>query len=214
MIRKGDMVGVRYDIKDQSDDFEIYNVAKDPQQGKNLATQNIELQLEFKSKGLRSRIADLGAPRPYDTSLVPASKGVKVKNGLLATSYQVRSTYIPSDFGKAISEEEVGFPGIEEETGQGNLVEWTGYIKIPEDGKYTLYADRGQSHFFMRIHDISILDGNFKTENSLEGSVYLEAGYHPVKIYLLKTDPSTQLELSWKFQDESREIISSEFWFR
>lgn len=214
MLRKGNMVGVRYDIQDQSEDFEIYNVTKDPQQGKNLATQNSELQQEFKSTVLRSRIADLDAPRPYDTSLVPASKGVRVKKGLLATSYQVNSTYIPSAFGKAISEEVASLPEIEEETGEGNLIVWTGYIKIPQDGKYTFFAERKQSHFFMRIHDISVIDGNYITDNSPVGSVYLEAGYHPVKIYLLKDDVSTQLEVSWKFENETRELISSEFWFR
>ena len=189
-------------------------MTKDPQQGKNLATQNSELQQEFKSTVLRSRIADLDAPRPYDTSLVPASKGVRVKKGLLATSYQVNSTYIPSAFGKAISEEVASLPEIEEETGEGNLIVWTGYIKIPQDGKYTFFAERRQSHFFMRIHDISVIDGNYITDNTPVGSVYLEAGYHPVKIYLLKDDVSTQLELSWKFENETRELISSEFWFR
>ncbi len=32
MLRVGDTVGVRYDIQDQDDDFEIYDVVKDPQQ--------------------------------------------------------------------------------------------------------------------------------------------------------------------------------------
>lgn len=214
MVRQGNMVGVRYDIQSQLDDFEIYDVAKDPQQGKDLAAQNSELQEEFKATVLRSRIADLGAPRPYDASVVPALEGVKVKEGLLATSYQVNSPFIPSVLGKAVSKEEVDLPAIEKVNGDGNLVVWTGYVKIPEDGKHTFYAERGQSHFFMRIHDISVVDGNYKTTNAPQGTVYLEAGYHPVEIYLLKDNNSPNLELSWSFEDKPKESISSKFWFR
>lgn len=212
MIRKGNMVGVRYDIQNQSDDFEIYDVSKDSHQGDNLANQKSELQEEFKSSVLRRRIADLDAPRPYDTSLVPALKGLKVKEGLLATSYQVSSEFIPSALGKAISEKVVNLPGVEGEN--GNLVVWTGYINVPESGKYTFSADREQSHFFMRIHDIAVIDGNYKIADSAEGSVYLEAGYHPVKIYLMKNDKSAKLKLSWQFEDKPKEVISPDFWFR
>jgi arylsulfatase A-like enzyme len=214
MLRKGNMVGVRYDIQDQSEDFEIYDVKIDPQQGKNLAAQNSLLQADFKATVLRSRISDLDAPRPYDTSLVPAIKEVKVKEGLLATSYQVISDYIPSGLGKMTSEKIMDAPTLEQESGDRNLIVWTGYIKVPESGKYTFSADTKQNYFFMRIHAIALLDGNYKTNDSPEGLVYLEAGYHPVKIYLLKGEASAQLELSWKFENGTKELISSEFWFR
>ncbi|WP_245786804.1 sulfatase-like hydrolase/transferase [Algoriphagus aquimarinus] len=214
MLRKGDMVGVRYDIQNQADDFEIYNVVKDPQQARNLAGENIKLQEEFKSMALRGRMADMGAPRPYDNSLVPALEGLKVKEGLVATTYQVNSAFIPSVLGKAISEEVQDLPAIEGESGDGNLVVWTGYIKVPEGGKYTFSADRKQSHFFMRIHDSSVVDGNYSTDDSPQGTVYLEAGYHPVKIYMLKEDSSPKLDLSWSFEDNPKEVVSSGFWFR
>lgn len=214
MLRKDNMVGVRYDIQNQLDDFEIYDVEKDPQQRKNLASDNTKLQKEFKSTVLRSRIADFGAPRPYDNSLVQALNGIKVKQGLVSTSYQVTSTFIPSKLGKAISEEVVDMPSVEVKSGKGNLVVWSGYIKVPEGGKYTFSADRMQRHFFMRIHDISLIDGNYTTDNSPQGTVYLEAGYHPVKIYLMKEDSSAILDLSWSFEDGPKEIISSGFWFR
>jgi hypothetical protein len=130
------------------------------------------------------------------------------------TTHQVRSAWIPAEIGKAISKQLVDFPSVEKVTGKGNLVLWQGYIKIPQGGKYTFKADRKESRFFMRIHDIAVLDGNFETGNSPQGSVYLEAGYHPVKIYLLKDDAATQLDLSWKIDEGSMEMISSEFWFR
>ncbi|PZX48310.1 arylsulfatase A-like enzyme [Algoriphagus chordae] len=214
MLRKGEMVGVRYDIQSQEDDFEIYNVIKDPQQGNNLANENPKLQEEFKSIALRSRIADSGAPRPYDSSLVPALKGLKFKDGLVASSYKVQRAFIPSVLGKAISEKVVALPTIDEEGGDGNLVVWTGYIKVPESGKYSFSADRKKSHFFMRIHDISVIDGNYAIDDSPQGTVHLEAGYHPVKIYLLKEDSSPKLELSWAFENEPNKVVNSEYWFR
>lgn len=214
MIRKGHMVGVRYDIQTQQDDFEIYDVSKDPQQATDLASKNTQLQNEFKSSVLRMRIADLDAPRPYDMALVPALQDLKVEEGLIAKTYQVSSRYIPSGLGEEISDKKVQAPFLEEVNGHGNLVVWNGYLNVPESGKYTFFAERENNHFFMRIHDISILDGNYRTDDTPQGTVYLEVGLHPVKIYLLKDDPSSILELSWKYEEESKQLISPGYWFR
>src|SRR5690606_11191783 len=50
MVRLGDFVGVRYDIKSQNDNFEIYDVVKDPQQLKNLAGTSTMISLQQKMK--------------------------------------------------------------------------------------------------------------------------------------------------------------------
>jgi len=214
MIRKGNFVGVRYDIQHQEDDFEIYEVSEDPQQGNNLAIQKSELQEEFKSIVLRSRMADVEAPRPYDSALVPALANTKVKEGLVATTYQVESDWIPSVYGHPKTEKTVNFPAVENGNGDGNLQVWKGYIEVPKSGKYTLFAENKDAQFFMRIHSISVLDGNNGTEFSPQGIVYLEAGNHPVELYLLKKSEAASFELSWKYENQPTEIITADRWFR
>lgn len=75
LIRFGDYVGVRYDIKSADDDFEIYNVIKDPQESHNLAlTKGFEkMQQQMKAKVLQVRRKDDEAKRPYDAAPVPAT---------------------------------------------------------------------------------------------------------------------------------------------
>lgn len=214
MIRKGDMVGVRYNIQNQSDDFEIYDVTKDPQQRKNVAMAYSDLQEEFKATVLRSRIADVDAPRPYDISLVPSLEVQNVREGLQVSTYQVNSAWIPSKFGKVISKNMVNFPSTREVIGDGNLVVWQGYIKAPKDGKYTFESAKNESNVFMRIDEISVLDGNYDSQISPKGSVYLEAGYHQIKIYMLKKEESGDIEISWKFENDPKELIPLEYWFR
>ena len=53
LLRKGDTVAIRYDIKKPSDNFEVYDVSKDPQQKYNLAKK-----YDFKAK-------QKGGNKPY-----------------------------------------------------------------------------------------------------------------------------------------------------
>jgi len=72
-IRQGDLMAVRYDIQNAQDDFEIYNVATDPKETRNLAaTLGADAQARLKALALQSRRPDADAPRPYDDDLVPA----------------------------------------------------------------------------------------------------------------------------------------------
>lgn len=74
LIRQGNLVGVRYNVQSAADDFEIYDVAKDPKQSKNLSgTPGVEdLQDLMKSRVLQVRHADSAAFRPYDNALIPS----------------------------------------------------------------------------------------------------------------------------------------------
>ncbi|QDH80537.1 sulfatase-like hydrolase/transferase [Echinicola soli] len=214
MLRQGNMVGVRYNIKGHGDDFEIYEVTKDPQQGNDLAADNEALQTTFKATVLRNRIIDKQAPRPYDEALVPSMVVDKPKNGLVAKTYSVNSAWIPKVSLKAVSSKKVKSLAINKVSTKGNLVMWQGYLAVPEDGKYTFSADRGRSHFFMRIHDIGVLDGNYATDHSPEGTVHLQKGLHPVKIYYLKETRNTPLNLFWTDADGNKQEIPAGAWYR
>ncbi|GGF46206.1 sulfatase-like hydrolase/transferase [Echinicola rosea] len=214
MIRQGEMVGVRYNIQGQEDDFELYDVTKDPQQGTDLSSDREALQASFKAAALRLRVADAQAPRPYDEALVPSLEIRKPKKGLIAKTYDINSPWIPKLSQKAIANKKVNRLAVQEAPAKGNLVMWQGYLDVPEDGKYTFSANRGESHFFMRIHDISVLDGNYATDHSPIGSVQLEKGLHPVKIYYLKETQTPSLELFWTDQEGNKEEVPAGAWYR
>ncbi len=74
IVRLGDYLGVRYNIASADDDFEIYNVTKDPQEAHNLAGQpkSAGLQKKLKEAALRQRMPSATAARPYDATPVPA----------------------------------------------------------------------------------------------------------------------------------------------
>ncbi|AWW28732.1 sulfatase [Echinicola strongylocentroti] len=214
MIRKGDMVGVRYNVQDQEDDFEIYDVTKDPQQGNDVSASNEELQGIFKTSVLRKRIADEEAPRPYDEALVPAISLKKPKAGLIAETYLTNSPWIPQPTTKAQSKTKVDGVTFDDITDKGNLVLWKGYIKVPKSGKFTFSAERGSHHFFMRIHDIAVMDGNYSLENTPEGALYLEEGFHPVRIYYLRDTNHPTLSLFWNDPEGNYQEIPTKVWYR
>ena len=74
LIRTGNYVGVRYDIQSAADNFEIYDVSKDPQEIHNLADEPgmDTLDVWMKAHVLQMRRPNASAPRPYDNEPVPA----------------------------------------------------------------------------------------------------------------------------------------------
>ncbi|AGA79630.1 sulfatase-like hydrolase/transferase [Echinicola vietnamensis] len=214
MIRQGDMVGVRYDIQGQDDDFEIYDVTKDPQQGVDLSDQRPALQAGFKTAALRHRISDPAAPRPYDESLVPSIEVGNPQEGLTVKTYAINSSWIPKLHEQPLTQKAVKSPSFREVPNRGNLVVWQGYVDVPTAGKYTFSADRGTSHFFMRIHDIGVLDGNFDLNSIPKGTVYLAKGMHPVKIYCMRQSEDASLKLFWAYGEDEKNEIPAKAWYR
>ncbi|UCS92005.1 sulfatase-like hydrolase/transferase [Echinicola marina] len=216
MIRKGKHVGLRYNIQSHEDDFEIYDVSADSQQTENLAAAMPGLQRELKAVVLRSRMADAEAPRPYDKELVPAMEIKKAKPGLTLYTYGFDTPWIPQLSAKAKKGQKLSsLTPVNVPSGR-HLQVFEGYINVPGDGKYEFSIEAGAQKVFMRIHDMAVLDGNYSTEGPISGSVYLEAGYHPIKLYYsnkeLSTDP--ELNLFWNFNDTGKTELPDNVYFR
>lgn len=199
MIRLEDMVGVRYNIQSPKDDFEIYDITKDPQQGNNLAgeSQYSDLQDEIKKRVLQMRMPNSSAARPYDSELMPplSVSEVNLSVGLMAKSYNVHSKWIPiTDHLTAVSEDVVNSINIPTSS-SGNMVEMTGFVEVPQSGEYTLQI-QSPDQVIARIHDALVIDGDYNAEKSLtkEGSALLEKGIHPIRVFVKKTT-----EDPWKF---------------
>ncbi|MBD8490935.1 sulfatase-like hydrolase/transferase [Echinicola sp. CAU 1574] len=216
MIRKGNMVGVRYNITDQTDDFEIYDVTADPQQAQNIAASQSAMQAEFKQMVLRRRIADPEAKRPYDEALVPALEVMKVRSGLLLNTYLVNTDYIPQVVGKTKASEKVVSISDSGLSDKGNLAVFEGYIEVPESGEYRFSTSKTEQKVYMRIHDIGVLDGNYHNQDQPEGKVFLEKGLHPIKFYYLNKEgkKSASVKLNWSRANQSDQEVPNSAFFR
>jgi len=214
MLRFGDTVGIRYDIKSHQDDFEIFNIIKDPKQANNLAgTSTKELQEKMKATVLQSRMSDSSASRPYDSELIPALKSkISANAGLIWKSYKGDYPWLaktddlmPADKGI------INGLDISKIKSTDKLYLLQGYLNVPEDGSYTFYftaAGKG----FMRLHDIALIDADFgyKSGEERKATLQLKKGLHPVKIYYSGTKGvKSELTLKWESPAIQKQNIPS-----
>lgn len=187
MIRLGNYSGVRYNIVSAEDDFEIYNIVKDPQQKQNLASSaTINIQKRMKEKVLQIRRPDAGAPRPYDSAPVPAVALENPATGLKWKLFKGDYPWLPQTAGLAARDsgtvQSIDFiKQVRPVKGATYVLE--GYVLIPSDGNYSFNLKADGKAFF-RIHEAALIDAdyNYRPGELRRGYIILKAGYHPVRI--------------------------------
>ncbi len=207
LLRIGDYVGVRYNIKSPRDNFEIYNVKSDPKEKHNLddSNENIAsvkpdvltgsgmkemnvsaLEDYMKTRVLQVRRSNSSAPRPYDTALVPSVKAVHLVQGVNWKIYEGDFPWIPntdnlkaSSRGHAMNTN----PNIAKKE-KNAILFFSGYIRVPQDGKYTFYMGTDTKAYF-QVHDIEVIDEAYGYSGGLTraDTLYLKAGLHPFGLY-------------------------------
>lgn len=199
MIRFGDFVGIRYDIKDAQAPFEIYDVIRDPRETKNLASQKPELQKQMQDQVLRMRRPDPAASRPYDELPVPARTSVKTMPGLVREIFTGPLPWLAKLDGRKPDQSEVfadfgSCPSV-----QAAETIYSGYLMAPADGEYTLGVSHG-GRALLRVHDATVLDEGFKEGPVTEAkaTIRLTAGAHPFRLYCGRSADGKAPVLSWK----------------
>ena len=214
LIRMGDFSGVRYDIQSADDDFEIYNVVEDPQEADNLAAKPDyqEMQSQMKRNVLQMRRPDPSAPRPYDAALIPAVEAQPLETGLSWRAYEGAFPWVsdvsaltPTAEGTADSPD----PAVMQQAG---MLVYDGVIEAPEDGEYE-FAAQSDAPFIIRLHDSLLADAgyNYQPGQQVSAAAMLQAGSHPVRIYMLKTTGSEQdFSIQWRGPGASMAELSGE----
>lgn len=204
MIRMGDMVGLRYNIKSVDDDFEIFNVIKDTHQSTNLAAggKMADMQKMMKEKVLQVRRPNDSARRPYDDAAVPSSSVNKNIKGVQWKAYNNKYLWLPDVSSLTpIASGVLTSPDIFQVKKPGNnIYVFEGYIKVPADGDYTFYLTAGNKAF-MRIHEAALIDAdyNYKAGTTKESTIKLKAGLHPFKLYYAgNAGTQNLLKMEWK----------------
>jgi hypothetical protein len=202
-VRLGDFIGVRYDVRSAADDFEIYDVVRDPKEKNNLGSGpgHAELQRRLKALALQCRRPDPSAPRPYDGDPVPAEDVGPLLPGVEWCCYERNFPWVPNFSGLT--------PTARGTAKQPDLVVrsrnhdvgllFTGYIEVPADGEYTFFlsTDAGA---LLRIHEATVIDADFNHRRGriASGKMRLKAGSHPFRLSYARRDSGPPfLSLEW-----------------
>jgi arylsulfatase A-like enzyme len=174
-VRVGDMVGVRYDIKTPGDPLELYDVKHDLRESHNLAADSQYAPVLEKMRTLlvtsREPIAD--APRPYDDVPMPAVTAPEKIGGIAYRTFDGHWPWLP-DFRIMHSSSEGVGPDFTSPKADG--VEFSGFVNVPTDGKYTFASN---NKIDLWIHDALVI----RDSDSLDtGSILLKAGWHPLRL--------------------------------
>lgn len=223
VLRLGDYVGVRYNIQSSDDDFEIYNVRKDPRETNNLANNPEqsplirELQQKMKKKVLQVRMPNTSAPRPYDDELIPPVTGIETTNGIEWKAYDGSFPWVPqvaaldpAESGKAKR------PVIEVREKDNQALYFEGYLNIPSDGSYTFFLSTDTGGL-LRIHEAAVIDADFGYTGGTEreGKIRLKAGLHPFRLYYVRrTKGKSSLKLQWSGPGISKQPVPTDVFVR
>lgn len=213
LIRTGDTLGVRCDIRSAEDPFEIYDIVKDPKQTVNLAGRpGMEgLQAHMQALVLQMRRPDTTAQRPYDEALVPACEPVGTAPGVRWKAVQGEFPWVANiDSRKPAEKGVVPVPGPAAGKGikKGAML-YEGFIDVPQDGAYTFYlsADGGA---LLRLHEATVVDADYgyKPGKERSGTVQLRAGLHPFRLYYTrKGNAKPKLDWQWAGPGISKQSV-------
>ncbi|YCM44822.1 sulfatase-like hydrolase/transferase [Verrucomicrobiaceae bacterium 227] len=193
--------GLRYQVKSAKDDFEIYDISKDPSESNNLAKKKgfEKMQALFKAKALQSRIPSPGAKRPYDKALIPAlAKKPDTTAGITFTSYPGSWPWLPDFEGLKANPteilEEISLPDPTTTTPFGATFE--GFFHASIDGEYTFkISAKGMATLF--IHNCRLIsEQKTPVAETTTGTIRLKAGWHPIRLLFRHTSGEPHLEFS------------------
>ena len=217
MIRMGDTVGIRYNVKSQDDDFEIYDIIKDTHQAHNLAAHDKlgDLQERMKERVLQVRLVNKSARRPYDSIPIPAVEVKKTAKGLRWNAYDGNFPWLPQlnaltavDSGQTQDLEKFDYR-------KHTYYSFKGYLEIPKDGEYIFYVTADEKAF-VRLHDIAIIDAdyNYHAGNEKKSSLFLKKGLHPIEISVKNVKSQmADFHMEWKGPDFGKKPVSTAYFF-
>ncbi len=187
--------GIRYDISSADDDFEIYNLKKDPKESNNLA-RNPEfkgLQEMMKARALQARLPDANAPRPYDSAPVPPAATPPASPGISWSLFKGAWPWMP-DFRTMTPDSTGTSSAIDLSMNPGDApfgISFEGSFQAPADGEYSFSIDSGGGDAMFFLHDIRLIG-----ETPSSGSLRLKAGNHPFRLLFRHAAGTPKLSIS------------------
>lgn len=193
--------GVRVDIKDHKQPFEIYDLKNDPKESKNLAGTGkkfVALQHRMHDRVLQIRRPNQSAPRPYDNVPVPAIS-VNQQSGWAYDTYKGPFSFVPD-----VADLQPITKGRSESLSLNDVngaVRFRGAFLAPKTGLYKVTLSTSVPAF-ARIHDAELIDADFAFkagQDSYSTEIRLEQGMHPVTVTTLG-EGNVSLEMDWELK--------------
>ncbi|KFC35848.1 sulfatase-like hydrolase/transferase [Elizabethkingia anophelis] len=214
LVRFGKYSGVRYNIKDAQDNFEIYNVVTDPKQKTDLAASMPSLQQNMKDFVLQIRRPDSSAVRPYDKAYIPGISHKSAKKGIQWHSYQAKSPWIPDTNNlKPLNNGTLTTPIIINKSIKGNVITIKGVLNIPQNANYTFYL-KAFGKAFLRIHKTALIDADYNYNSGTEkrADILLRAGLHPFTLTYKKPEKDIDAKgfiFEWSSENFNRKAFTT-----
>lgn len=229
---------LRTGISSGDEDFEIYDVDADTHEANDISAQFADRQQQLKEAVLWNRRAydytrdnaagkrgnPCGGFRPYDGVRVPADKVSATLAGLVMRRVQASPPWVPVfdtlPGAEAAASEVVADPAAVE-LPAGSVTEFTGYIRVPNDGDhwhfYLTLSDAPGTKAYVKMHNFQLVDadacyqpGSTATESAAANTVErveektgkkgipLKAGLHAVTITVVQGEQAPgKLKLEW-----------------
>lgn len=198
-VRIGDFMGVRYNMASVSDRFRVYDVVNDPKQNRDLSFSLPDIEKRMQAIAINSRRKTDGITRFYDTALMPDVPVEFPKKGLRWKSYEGYWPLLP-EF-RTLSEVTKGYASKISPAQRSREIDvglaFSGYIKVPTAGSYQFRLDSNSSAC-MWVHEARIIENDFNHVPSKSSDpVYLESGFHPIRLYYRHQTGTPTLKLSY-----------------
>jgi hypothetical protein len=203
----GDYKGVRVNIQNHQDVFEVYHTLDDPKESTDLAGKaGVPTQQQFQAAVLRTRRIDPAAPRPYDNELIPAVAKRTTRPGLIRKEFPGQFPWVPQfnqlkPSGQTVVKELIPATGAQQ---------FSGYLRVPQSGVYH-FALTTNGKAIVRMHNALLInaDTNYTAGSpALSGKIPLQAGIHPITIRYLPSALEESLSLQWQLPGGKMEDIS------
>ncbi len=192
--------GVRANIQDPSQDFEIYEVNSDPGERNNLAGTSASftaLNAKMKERVLQIRRTNRSAPRPYDNLPIPAVSETAIVPGLTWKIHEGEFPWVPNlTSEKADSTRSASKIGTELPIKATSVAH--AYLKVPTAGEYTFHLST-QGKAVIKLHDALLIDADYSyaSKDERHTTLRLEAGLHPLTIWVTAGEARPKLSLEW-----------------
>lgn len=221
LVRIGDFVGVRTDIRSADAPLRLYNVVKDVHQDHDLAKDPAHADLLHRMNALlvTARTPDSSVPRPYDSVPLPAvDVSTPVTQGKLACSlFTGAFPYVPdvATLKPASTAQTEGLSVPDSlPKDQPLAIGYSGYVTVPQDGTYTVNAtSTGPLHVWLHDAHFVRTESAVSDDKPVTFTVPLRAGAHPVRITLLHTPGGGQapsINLTYSSADVAKTDVPAE----
>jgi len=199
-IRLGDYVAVRYQVTNSAAPFRLYNVVADPHEDHDLAGDPAQAALLARAAELVKQVRhpDAEAPRPYDHDLVPAVVAPAAADQLKYSLYPGSWPWVPDfDALTAASSGPAAALAVGGFTGRFG-VSYQGFVRVPADGRYAFYL-KDDSGAQLWLHEVHLIDDDFKhTGAEVSGTILLQAGWHPLRLFYRHAPGTPVLRLEYE----------------